>query len=251
MKGNKRFVGTPTTRTDVPTAATTIGPEIISSRTSQQTRQDRKQQRSLRQSLERPNGSRPSSQTVEREQILRWLWSLSRRRCWEGYSFPHTNHAASYFGSTGNVFRTDGFRTDELGFELSTEGGRRDCWWVAWVLKGVATRQVRTWSRSVQISSPLSAVSHVSTKGSTAASTFSTTGFPATKLAVDTPSRPIAAVFKNPALLLLLPLLLLAGALFGVATMVNPEHRRRKGSAAAAHETNLGRGNFGIVGCGG
>lgn len=79
-------------------------------------------------------------------------------------------------------------------------------------------------------------ISHVSTKGSVAASALSTTGLAATTLAADTPTR---MLFRNPALLV--------RGLFGAAVMVNPEHRTSIISTKAVEEASLGRAKFAMV----
>ena len=88
--------------------------------------------------------------------------------------------------------------------------------------------------------SPLSwhLISHVSTKGSAAASALSTVGLAATTLAADTPTR---MLFRNPALLV--------GGLFGLAVMVNPEHRTSIISTRAAEDAIFGRAAFVMVLC--
>lgn len=91
-------------------------------------------------------------------------------------------------------------------------------------------------TRARGVFSPLPSVSHVSTKGSAAASALSTTGLAATTLAADTPTR---TLFRNPALLV--------GGVFGLAVMVNPEHRTSIISTRAAEEAIFGRVTFGMV----
>lgn len=79
-------------------------------------------------------------------------------------------------------------------------------------------------------------ISHVSTKGSAAASALSTVGLATTTLAADTPTR---MLLRKPALLV--------GGVFGLAVMVNPEHRTSIISTRAAEEAIIGRVTVGIV----